>query len=122
MQETLFSRVYEIVARIPEGRVASYGQIALMLGQPRGARQVGWAMRRCPDGLPWQRVVRSDGAIAGGGYSEMRRALLENEGVPFLPDGRVDMNACRWDGEDSPESQAAHVAEFNFTGGSDSAF
>lgn len=113
MQETLFSRVYEIVARIPEGRVASYGQIALMLGQPQGARQVGWAMRRCPDGLPWQRVVRSDGAIAGGGYSEMRRALLEREGVPFLPDGRVDMNACRWDGDNSPESHAAHVAEFD---------
>ena len=113
MQDSLFLRVYEIVARIPEGRVASYGQIALMLGHPRGARQVGWAMRRCPDGLPWQRVVRSDGAIAGGGYSEMRRALLESEGVPFLPDGRVDMNACRWDGEVFPKSYDAHIAELD---------
>ena len=99
MQETLFSRVYEIVARIPEGRVASYGQIALMLGQPRGARQVGWAMRACPDGLPWQRVVRNNGEIAGGGYAEVRRALLEGEGIAFLPDGRIDMEKCRWRGE-----------------------
>ena len=84
------------MAQVPRGRVVSYGQIARMLGDPRGARQVGWAMRRCPDGLPWQRVVREDGSIAGGGWSELRRALLADEGVPFLPDGRVDMARCRW--------------------------
>ena len=99
MEKTFFERVYEIVARIPRGRVASYGQIAWMLGHPRAARQVGWAMRTCPDGLPWQRVVKSDGEIAGGGYAEARRALLESEGMRFLPDGRVDMEACRWRGE-----------------------
>ena len=101
---------------IPRGRVVSYGQIAYMLGAPRAARQVGWAMRRCPDDLPWQRVVMSDGSIAGGGYSELRRAKLIAEGVPFTgyselrrakliaegvpftDDGRVDMRACRWNG------------------------
>lgn len=83
---------------IPCGRVVSYGQIAHMLGAPRAARQVGWAMRRCPDDLPWQRVVMSDGSIAGGGCSELRRAKLIAEGVPFTDDGRVDMRACRWNG------------------------
>ena len=69
-----------------------------MLGAPRAARTVGWALRVCPEELPWQRVVRADGAIAGGGFAELRRALLLEEGVPFLPDGRVDLNACEWDG------------------------
>lgn len=99
MEKAFFERVYEIVARIPHGQVASYGQIAWMLGCPRAARQVGWAMRACPDGLPWQRVVRNNGEIAGGGYAEVRRALLEGEGVAFLPDGRIDMEKCRWRGE-----------------------
>lgn len=91
-----FENVYRIVSQIPEGSCVSYGQIAWMLGTPRAARQVGWAMRNCPDDLPWQRVVKSDGSIAGGGYAELRRALLEAEGVPFLPDGRVDLKACQW--------------------------
>lgn len=91
-----FENVYRIVSQIPEGTCTSYGQIAWMLGAPRAARQVGWAMRNCPDDLPWQRVVKSDGSIAGGGYAELRRALLEAEGVPFLPDGRVDLKACQW--------------------------
>lgn len=93
-----FAQVYELVARIPAGRVASYGQLALMLGRPRGARAVGWAMRACPEELPWQRVVREDGSIAPGGLGELRRARLEDEGVPFGADGRVDMARCRWDG------------------------
>ena len=48
--------------------------------------------------LPWQRVVREDGSIAPGGLGELRRARLEDEGVPFGADGRVDMARCRWDG------------------------
>lgn len=98
MQGNFYDNVYAIVRRIPEGHVATYGQIAWMLGSPRAARQVGWAMRRCPDELPWQRVVKADGSIAGGGYAALRRALLEREGVPFLPDGRVDLFACQWTG------------------------
>ncbi|MCL2197397.1 MAG: MGMT family protein [Defluviitaleaceae bacterium] len=88
--------VYEIVKSIPHGKVISYGQIARMLGKPRGAREVGWAMRNCPEGLPWHRVVMADGSIASGAYSEMRRTLLEEESITFLPDGRVDMKACMW--------------------------
>ena len=86
-----FKQVYEVVERIPYGKVVSYSQIAWMLGRPRGARQVGWAMRCCPEHLPWQRVVKADGTIAGGMHSAIRRGMLEAEGVVFLPDGRVDM-------------------------------
>lgn len=93
-----FSRVYEIVRQIPSGKAISYGQIARLLGAPGAARQVGWAMRRCPSDLPWQRVVRSDGSISGGLHADLRRALLEAEGAVFLPDGRVDMCACGWSG------------------------
>jgi len=89
-------QVYELVAQIPPGRVVSYGQIAAMLGSPRGARQVGWAMRNCPEELPWQRVVLADGSIAGGGHAVIRRAMLEAEGISFRPDGRVDMEQHRW--------------------------
>ena len=95
---SFFSQVYEIVAKAPRGRVVSYGQIARMLGHPGAARTVGWALSSCPEHLPWQRVVRADGTIAGGGFAELRRAMLIEEGVKFLEDGRVDMEACEWDG------------------------
>ena len=87
---SFFASVYALVAQIPPG------QLARMLGAPRAARQVGWAMRRCPDELPWQRVIREDGTIAGGAYAPLRRAMLEAEGVPFTQDGRVAIDRCRW--------------------------
>lgn len=92
---TFFEQVYSIVSQIPRGKVASYGQISWMLGRPRSARQVGRAMRYCPQHLPWHRVVMSDGSISGGIHTNIRKALLEAEGVAFLSDNRVDMK-CRW--------------------------
>ena len=89
-----YEQVYAIVDKIPYGKVVSYGQIALMLGRPRSAREVGRAMYRCPDHLPWQRVVMANGEVAGGLHAEIRKGLLETEGVIFLPDGRVDMVQC----------------------------
>lgn len=70
-------------------------------GRPRRARV--WRGRSlghagaARDALPWQRVVRADGSIAGGGYAALRRALLEGEGIPFTADGRVDMARCAWE-------------------------
>ena len=92
-----FEEVYSIVARIPYGKVVSYGQIARALDRPRSARMVGWAMRRCPEGLPWHRVIKADGSIASGVLPDLGRDLLAAEGVTFLDDGRVDMEACRWE-------------------------
>ena len=91
-------QVYSIVGRIPYGRVVSYGQIAKMLGKPRAAREVGWAMRNCPEHLPWHRVIMADGSIAGGIYADMRRELLMNEDVGIMQDGRVDMKSFQWFG------------------------
>ena len=89
-------QVYALVAQIPRGSVISYGTIARILGKPRGAREVGWAMRNCPDSLPWQRVVMKDGSISGGLFADERRALLEGEGVSFHDDGRVNMQRHAW--------------------------
>jgi len=94
VEKSFNQQVYDIVEQVPYGMVISYGQIARILGKPRGARVVGWAMRNCPEGLPWQRVVMADGSITGGAFAEERKALLLKEGVPFLPDGRVDMKEC----------------------------
>ena len=92
-----FDSVYTVVAAIPYGTVMTYGDIARRIGYPGRARYVGYAMRVCPDGLPWHRVIRADGSIAGGDFAPVRRMLLEREGIPFLPDGRVDLNRCRAD-------------------------
>ncbi|MCL6590216.1 MAG: MGMT family protein [Firmicutes bacterium] len=97
-----FHRVYQIVARIPPGKVATYGQIAALLGNPRGARTVGWAMRSAPAdlNLPCHRVVNQSGAMAPGyafGGAEVQRTLLLQEGVTFKPNGRINMDQHRWD-------------------------
>ena len=95
MEGSFFQSVYAVVGQIPFGRVLSYGDIARVIGYPRRARFVGFAMRSCPDHLPWHRVVMADGTITGGDFAPVRRMLLEREGVPFLPDGRVDIERCR---------------------------
>ena len=89
-----YADVYNVVKEIPQGKVMSYGQIARILGRPRSAREVGRAMRICPEGIPWQRVVMADGTITGGSFADLRKGILEAEGVRFLPDGRVDMKNC----------------------------
>ena len=93
-----FQQVYSIVEQIPYGKVISYGQIATMLGKPGAAREVGWAMRCCPENLSWQRVVMANGTITGGEFADMRKSLLMKEGITFLPDGRINMALHRWTG------------------------
>ena len=102
-EEGFFERVYDVVRQIPSGRVASYGQVARMVGEPRKARFVGYAMHASPGmagGVPCHRVVFKDGTLCSGfafGGRDRQRALLDGEGVAFLPDGRVDMEACDWE-------------------------
>ena len=102
VEDKFSQRLYALVKAIPPGRVASCGQLALMLGHPRGARITGWAMARCQDpSIPCHRVVKGDGTLApedAFGIPGLQRQLLQAEGVSFLPDGRVDMAACRWPG------------------------
>ena len=93
-------RIRETICDIPVGSVASYGQVAEMAGIPRGARQVGYALRNLPEGhnVPWHRVLQASGRIAfekgSRGYREQRKRLLE-EGVAVIA-GRVDMQRYRW--------------------------
>lgn len=99
--KTFFQEVYEIVAKIPRGKVATYGQIAALLGNPRSARTVGWAMWEAPPGLglPCHRVVNRLGAMAPShvfGGEGIQRAMLEEEGVTFKADGCVDLEKHLW--------------------------
>ncbi len=96
-----FHAVYAVVRRVPRGRVATYGQIARLLGAPRSARIVGWAMHGTPpgSGVPWQRVVQQGGGLSATVWPSdpgRQRRLLEREGVAFRLDGRVDMAAHQW--------------------------
>jgi methylated-DNA-protein-cysteine methyltransferase-like protein len=99
LSEPFPRRVYALVAQVPHGRVITYGAIAQLLGEPRKARQVGWAMAATHDPIPAHRVINSRGELSGGpafgGYA-VQRALLEGEGVQFLPDGRIDLDQYLW--------------------------
>lgn len=95
---TFFNRVYALVRQVPRGRVVTYGQIARALGAPRAARTVGWAMRVCPDQVPWHRVVNARGEISlrpSAGYHE-QKARLRAEGVRFDRRGRIDLRRYGW--------------------------
>jgi methylated-DNA-protein-cysteine methyltransferase-like protein len=92
--------VYRLVGRIPRGQVATYGQIAALLGYPRAARAVGQAMKAVPAHLPWHRVVNAQGGISlRGNVAGMltQRLRLEQEGVPVRR-GRVRLRQYRWAG------------------------
>lgn len=90
--------VFHLVSQIPRGKVATYGRLAALLGYPRAARAVGYAMKRCPYDIPWQRVVNARGGISlRGNMSGMitQRVRLEQEGIDFRR-GRVDLARYRW--------------------------
>ena len=100
---TTFDRIYDVVRKIPRGTVATYGQVALLAGNPRWSQVVGYALHVNPDpeAIPCYRVVNLFGELSqafafGGGNRQ--RELLEADGVQFLPDGRVDLFAASWDG------------------------
>ena len=96
------SRVLAVVALIPFGRLATYGQVADWIGAYGCARQVGWALRRLslPSPIPWQRVVNAQGRISMSlsreGSDWMQRDLLLAEGIPVDEDGRLPLKQCLW--------------------------
>jgi methylated-DNA-protein-cysteine methyltransferase-like protein len=103
----LFDRIYDAIRQIPEGRIASYGQISKIVGHC-SAQMIGFALaalRDRPDGdeVPWYRVVNSQGRVAlTGDYGiNMQRSLLEQEGVEFDEDGVIDFFRFGWLGAPS---------------------
>jgi len=97
--------VWTLVRGVPRGRVTSYGAVAALLGSPRAARGVGWALAalRDEEDVPWWRVVNRNGEVSikgAPGMPALQRALLEGEGVVFGPDGRIDLGRFGWSGDE----------------------
>ena len=105
-------RVWQLVRQVPRGKVATYGQVALMLPPTAGVdlesyrafapRWVGGAMAACPDDVPWQRVINSQGKISERPGAEKQRLLLEEEGIEFVKD-KVDLKKYGWHGLDEAD-------------------
>ena len=97
---TLMERVFALVRACPAGRVTTYGWLGKAVGYPRGARMIGWFMNESPEGVPAQRVINSKGELSGSwafGQRGKMRKLLEDEGIIFSADERVDLKRYGWD-------------------------
>lgn len=100
--ENFNQRVYAVVQQVPKGKVTTYGDVARLIGAPRSARQVGWALHGnpAPGVIPCHRVVFRDGSVCTGfafGGREVQKALLEEEGVEVSGDFKIDMKKYRWE-------------------------
>ncbi len=97
-------RVWNMVARVPRGRLTTYGDIATMLGSPRVARQVGWALAALPadrHDVPWHRVINARGAVSFKGdivRATLQHQLLQADGITPDGTGHYDLKRYRWDG------------------------
>lgn len=104
MSENTFTKIYEVVKKIPRGRVCTYGQIALLVGNPRLSRVVGYALHVNPEPgvIPCHRVVNRHGEVSRAfafGGENMQIQLLEDEGVEFVA-GRVPLDRYMWYGDE----------------------
>jgi len=93
--------IYEVIARIPSRRVATYGQIAELAGIPGQARRVGYALSAlaADTSIPWHRVINAKGMISprsGSGSGKLQRLLLQKEGIVFDSSGRFDLTRFQW--------------------------
>jgi methylated-DNA-protein-cysteine methyltransferase-like protein len=101
MSSEFQEQVYAIVARIPAGRVVTYGQIAAWMDRPGAARQVGYALAACPRArrLPWHRVINARGEVSPRskpGDEATQRRLLQAEGIAFDSRGRISLASYQW--------------------------
>lgn len=101
--KTFYDRVYEVVKKIPRGKVTTYGTIASLLNSPRAARAVGYALNALKkteiDKIPWQRVINAKGEISFKGdalRATLQRKLLEKEGIVFNIVGQIDFTTFGW--------------------------
>jgi methylated-DNA-protein-cysteine methyltransferase-like protein len=112
---TLKAQVFALVKACPTGRVTTYGWIGKALGYARGARMIGWIMNETSEGVPAQRVINSKGELSGSwafGSPDLMRQLLENEGIIFSDDGRIDLKRYGWDPmRDLNEVELKHILD-----------
>ena len=105
VDEQFKDRVYALVARIPKGKVMTYGQIAGLCGNAAAAWEVGQIARFGPSDLPWQRVVNKQGGLARGfawGGVESHKHMLEADGVSVREDYTVDLSEVLWHPQPNP--------------------
>ncbi|MCB1177994.1 MAG: methylated-DNA--[protein]-cysteine S-methyltransferase [Leptospiraceae bacterium] len=100
---SFYEKVFSMVKKIPKGKVTSYGRVASLLGHPRAARAVGYALsslkKENETQIPWQRVINSKGKISFKGdtfRANLQRKLLEKEGIVFNHDGQIDFKRFGW--------------------------
>jgi methylated-DNA-protein-cysteine methyltransferase related protein len=110
-------RIYAVVRAIPRGKVATYGQLALLAGIPAGHRVAARALAQCPDGLAWYRVLakkdarRAKIAVADPDHARIQRARLAREGVSFDENGYIVLRQFGWLPSEAPsQKRAKHVA------------
>jgi methylated-DNA-protein-cysteine methyltransferase-like protein len=110
---TLMARVFALVQACPVGRVTTYGWLAKAVGYPRGARMIGWFMNEAYTGIPAQRVINSKGELSGSwafGSPDQMRLLLENEGIIFNADGKVELKQYGWEPmRDLSDAEREHI-------------
>ncbi|EMY77516.1 putative uncharacterized protein YbaZ [Leptospira weilii serovar Ranarum str. ICFT] len=100
---SFFKEVYTLVKKVPKGKVTSYGRVAALLGKPRAARAVGYALNALSKGqeqkVPWQRVINSQGKISfrgDTGRSILQKKMLEDEGIQFNSAETIDLKVFGW--------------------------
>ena len=110
---TFRQRVLSLVGQIPAGRVMTYGQLALLAGQPGAARQAGYVLNALLEGqeLPWHRVINAQGRVSTHklGFGEVQEGLLRAEGVMLDEGGRCDLGHYQWWPDDRPEGGAPRL-------------
>jgi methylated-DNA-protein-cysteine methyltransferase-like protein len=115
IREVFHNLVWDVVSKIPRGKVTTYGAIGSMIDRPKGiraryynavkARWVGSALAACPPGLPWHRVINAQGKVSvrsGNDHHKLQKRLLEKEGVKFDEKGKVALSKHFWVGGEKP--------------------
>ncbi|MBD2256303.1 MGMT family protein [Pseudanabaena sp. FACHB-2040] len=114
----IYERIYAVVRQIPHGQVATYGQVAELAGLIGKPRLVGYALYRVDmemGDIPWHRVINAKGEVSRSplrnGSDYVQQALLEDEGLEFNPEGKVDLGRYRWQPSQAQLEQAVIWAE-----------
>lgn len=114
-EKTYRERVYALVREIPKGKVMTYGQIAMILGEGYTARTVGFVMHGAGEDVPWQRVINSQGKCSTGRLTipiNLQQEMLEAEGVIFNASGKCDLSEYQWFPEGYPFEDDEQISLF----------